>query len=193
MRKILNVTLAGVLAACVLIACDGCAGTPYKRIALGQSMLGHSVELTESFDRGTAKWAQGEHERCLKAHGMKTPEYATCIKPALDFLVHWTGKNRGKPTGRGVLPMVQSAQRATRLVLDAALDYVKANETACSKDNGKADPTCNAKLAAWKATLKPGLCALVAIIDRGIKLGAYKATESAVYKTVVGIASTICN
>lgn len=185
MQRIFSVMLAVLL----LVACGG---TPYKRIAFGYNALDHTVRLTEGFDRAVAKWAKANHEKCLKAHGAKNVGYAKCVTPTLDFLVYWTGKRGGKPTGKGVLPAIQSAQKMTRLALDATFDYVRTHEKACTKDGGKADPECNKKLEAWKATLRPGLCVLVEGVDRGIKLGAYKATESTVYKTVVGIAATFC-
>jgi hypothetical protein len=178
-KRILLATFAAMLLA---MANGSCGGTPYKRIATAHRVLNHTVTLTEAFDRGVAAWARGEHRRCLTAHKAKTKEFGACVMPALKFLRHWTGMVNGKPTGKGVLPAIQSAQKATRLVLDAAFAYVAKHERACSARKGAEKEACDKKGDAWKVALRPGACALIEVVDRGVKVGAYRVAADPTYK-----------
>lgn len=171
-----------------LAACGGCGGDSWKGLAWGYRVLTYSAELTETIDKGFAEYAQAEHLRCEKLHPSKTPEFAACVKPALELLRKWTGQNRGSSSGAGVLPSIQSAQRAARLALDAAFDFLKAKGSACKPD----DAECKAKLEAWKAAIKPGLCSLAEIVDLAVKIGAYKATTSTAYVAVREAAGAVC-
>jgi hypothetical protein len=168
-------------------SCD-CGGRPYKGIAYGYKAVNYSARLTESFDGALDLWAKAKDAECSAKHQAKTVEYAKCVNPALKFLRTWHGKVLGKPTGKGILPAIQSAQKTTRLELDAAYDYIKANETACINGDAK----CDAKIEAWKAALKPGLCGLKEAVDRAIKIGAYKISQDATYKMVMGLAYLMC-
>jgi len=178
-----------IAAAIFLTGCgSGCGTAPYKGIAYGQKIVDYSARLTERFDEGVDKWAKAKDAECTQKHGAKTPGYAKCIDQVLKFLRAWTGKVKGKPTGKGILPAIQSAQKATRLELDAAFDYVKAHENACKGGDKK----CNAKIEAWKAAIKPAVCGLKEAVDRGIKIGAYKVTQDPIYKLIMGFAGLVC-
>ena len=187
-KKILIGRMCAVLLMAMAVGNCDCGGTPYKGIAYGQKIVDYSARITEKFDEGVDTWAKMEDAKCTAKHGAKTAEYAGCIKKALDFLRAWNGKVMGKPTGKGILPAIQSAQRATRHALDAAFDYVAKNEDACKKG----DAACSKKTEAWKAALKPGLCALKAVVDRAVKIGAYKATQDSYWKLVMGLADALC-
>lgn len=176
-----------VVALLALTSCD-CGGTPYKGLAYGYKAVTCSARLTEQFDAAVDVWAKAKDVECTAKHQAKTAEYAKCVEPTLAFLRLWHGKVKGVPTGKGILPAIQSAQRATRLALDAAYDYIDANESACKDGDAK----CSAKVEAWKAALKPALCGLKEAVDRAVKIGAYKVTQDATYKTVMGLADLMC-
>lgn len=185
MKYLCAIVLAVVLAA----GCGGCGDTPYKRVAIAYQTVNYTARLVEDFDGALSKWMADVHADCKAKHNPPTSEFDQCVKPALDAGRVWTGKVNGVDTGKGVLPITQAAQKAARLSVDAAYDYLKGHEGACS---GKGDATCNAKLEAWKAALRPGLCAFVPVIQSAIKLGAFKATEEPVYRTVMALADTVC-
>ncbi len=182
-----------VLAALLLGACgSSCKGSHYKKISSGHNWIGRIKVLTEAFDTGLSEWVTAEGQRCKKEHGPKTPKFAVCVKPALSFSRYWTGKVMGAPTGRGILPAIQSAQKAARHSLNAAFDYVKANEAACGMKKETAErKACEKKVGAWKKLLKPGACALIEMIDRGVKLGAYKVVGHVGYKLAKTLVETI--
>jgi hypothetical protein len=169
-----------VLAALALMGC----GNHYQRIATAHRVLGHVKNFVESFDRALASWLTSEKRRCLKMHRLKTAEFAACVGPALKLSRAWTGKVRGVDTGKGILPAIQSSQRTARLSLDAAYDYVKAS--------GCKGQACEDKLNAWLQPLKLTLCATREIVDRAIKIGAYKAAQDPTYQTITGVFATLC-
>lgn len=183
------VAFAALLVALALVGCDGCKGDAFQRIATANRVVNATARLTEDTDRAFKAWGATMNANCLKLHGAKTPEYAKCVKPALDLLRAWTGEVNGKPTGKGILPAIQSAQRAARLSLDAAFDYVKANDAKAKCETDE----CKKKIQAWRALIRPGVCALVEIVDRGIKLGAVKLSEDPTYKIVKGFADASCS
>lgn len=190
-QKTHGALLALLLVATGASACD-CAGTPYKRIAVAHATINAVARFVETFDRAVAGWMRSKAAECKAKHGAKTPGYAECVKPALAFAETWTGEKRdGTKTGRGVLPTIQSTQRAARLALDAAFDYVKAHEQACGKKDPP-DKACSEKLEAWRAVIKPGVCGLWVIVDRAVKLGAYKATADPTYQMLAGLAGGLC-
>jgi hypothetical protein len=169
-------------AAAVVWLLVGCGDTPYKRLARGYRAVNLSARLAEQFDESLEKYLTTKHAECKKKHKAKTPEFDKCILPALRIVRAWTGKAAGKPTGKGVLPALQSAQKASRLALDAAYDYVLANEKACA--GATAPAKCKAD---WKKLIKPSLCALSEIIDRAVKLGVINVTNNPTYKTVMTV------
>jgi hypothetical protein len=191
-------TLVICLSAVFFAGCNaGCAGKPYKTLATAYSTVNKFATFVEAFDRSVKAYLQAEDERCsakAKTAGkLDAKKYGDCMRPVLKFSVVWTGEWRGKKTGKGVLPSIQDAQRATRHSLDGAFDYVEKNESACGKKEGAEAEACRKKVAAWRALLKPVLCALVPVVDRGIKLGAFKTTEDPTYKLIRGLAAAMCS
>jgi len=190
------------VAALGLVGCGGCGGEPFRRLAWGFRTVNYTAELTESVDKAFAAYGSAEMTRCKAAHPaappastgdatatpIASPEYVKCIMPAVKLLRAWSGEEKGKPTGAGILPAIQSAQRAARLSLDAAFDFLHARGGKCKAE----DTECSAKLEAWKAAIRPGLCALWEIVDRGVQLGAFTATTSSAYKTVKEMAGALC-
>jgi len=196
MRKVTLLLMALVLL--VTTGCNGCAHTPYKRLATAYTTVNKFARLVEAFDRSVKSYLKAEDERCVKASTavedgkLDQAKYGACIKPALKFSVAWTGEWKGKKTGKGVLPAIQDAQRTTRHGLDGAFDYVQANEKACGKKEGAEAEACKKKVDAWKKLIKPAVCGIVPLVDRGIKLGAFKASEDPTYKVVKGLADSMC-
>lgn len=172
--------------AIAVTAALGCGGTPYKRIATGYRTVNYSARLAEDFDGALATYLQAQRDTCKAKHGLKTPGFDTCILPTLRVARTWTGKVDGVDTGKGVLPTLQSAQKVTRLSLDATYDYIQSHEKECT---GKAAPAkCTGD---WMALMRPVLCATAEVVDRAVKLGAYKTTDDATYKLVMGFVSTL--
>jgi hypothetical protein len=174
--------------ALTLAACGGCSQTPYQKLAWGFRTVSWTSDLAEGFDAALKDYGETQHTLCIAKAPSASQEYATCIRPALDLLRAWTGEETGKPTGKGVLPAIQSAQKVARLSLNAAYDYILSNGGKCHEE----DAECQKKLGAWKVLMKPGLCALVEIVDRAVQLGAYKTTEDPAYKAVKTFATAIC-
>jgi len=177
--------------------CSGCAAaTPYKRLAIAYTTTSKFARFVESFDRALARYAKAEDARCTAAattsSTLDQAAYAKCMRPTIKLLVAWTGQWKGQPSGKGVLPTIQDAQRATRMSLDAAFDYVQANESACGKQTGQEAKRCADRVAAWRKVLRPGLCALVTVVDRAVKIGAYKTTQDSTYQLVRGLATKMC-
>lgn len=175
----------GLLLAFSLAGCSGCADTPYKKLARGYRAVNLSARLVEDFDSAVARYLSTQHETCKAKYKSKTPEFDQCVLPAVKLARAWTGKVAGKDTGKGVLPTIQSAQKAARVALDAAYDYIKSNESLCKSDTAPKDCTGN-----WQALMKPSLCALAEIVDRGVKLGAYKVTGNTTYGLVMEYVKT---
>jgi len=196
MRKVMVLLTALTLLAAA--GCGGCAGKPYKGIATAQVTLNKFARFVEGFDRSVKAFLQSEDARCTKAHTatedgkLDKVKYAKCISPALKLSVIWTGEWKGKKTGKGVLPAIQDAQRATRHSLDGAFDYVKANEDACGKKDGEEAKKCKEKVGAWRKVIKPAVCGLVPVVDRAVKIGAYKASTDATYTMIKGLAQGLC-
>lgn len=153
----------------------GC-GTPYKNLAYSYAVLNQTRDVAEGFDRSFKAFGLAEHERCARAHGVKTPAYATCIDPAYSFLVAWTGQRNGVDTGKGILPAIQTTQSAARRTMDGTYDYIKGHESECKKKTPP--PDCKYDLM----LLKPVGCALIEVADRAVKLGAISVTENEYYK-----------
>ena len=168
------------------LALTSCGDTPYKALSRGY----RAVLLTKTFGElvdGTVKGhLEAVRAECTKKHAVQTAEYDACVLPAVRFSRSWTGIKNGKPTGKGVLPALQSAQKATKLSLDVAFEYIKSHEKECG-----AKPTPSKCYGNWINALKKGLCPLVELVDRGIKIGAMKWQSNAVYQTVVGYAKLL--
>jgi hypothetical protein len=176
------------LVAVMVGGCGGCGATPYKRLAQAYRAVNYSARVAEDFDASLAKYLVAKHAACKATHKPKTAEFDKCVLPVLRISRTWTGRRAGKPTGKGVLPALQSAQKATRLALDAAYDYVKSHEDECQKKEAPAK--CSGD---WKVLLRPSLCALAELVGRAIKIGAFQSSESAAYKTVMAlIAGFVC-
>lgn len=188
MRNFITYNLVALVALALLAlgACNGCGGTPYKKLARGYLAVNYSARLAEQFDSALQKYVAGQRAACKAKHAIKTPEYDKCVLPAVRLARAWTGKKAGQPTGKGILPALQSAQKVTRLGLDTAYDYIKGHEEECKKEGAPAKCTGD-----WKKTMKPALCGLSELVDRAIKLGAYKATGDATYKTVMALVKTM--
>jgi len=183
-RPLLAVALAVSLA-----GCSGCSDTPYKRIATAYHTLDLFKALVEDFDGAVTKYAAAKQTECLKTHRPKTKEFDACVMPAVRLLRAWTGKKNGKPTGKGVLPAIQSTQRAAAIELKAVLAYIKSHEAECGKKDAPKNCTGD-----WQGLLKPSVCALMEIIDRAVKLGAYDVTTNRTYLMVkAAIAGFTCN
>lgn len=162
--------LLSLVLALALIACNGCSQGPYKRIAIAYKVGMELKPVVESVDRSFKTWGALEHRRCAVAHKVKTPEYNKCVDPAYKLLKQWSK----------VLPTIQSGQYAYKKSLDAAFDFVKKNEKKCGKKDAPKD--CKPDYLA----LKPGGCALIEIVDRGIKLGAYQTSKNDIYLMAKG-------
>lgn len=171
--------LVSLLTVLVAVSCGGCGDKPYQHIATAYHTLDLVRDLAESVDQAIGKYATAEDARCTTKHGAGTDGYRECIKPALGLLRTWTGVSKGKPTGKGVLPAVQSAQRAAAIELRATYRYIKDHEDKCGGDNPP--PDCKGQ---WKKLLLPSLCALVEIVDRATKIGAYDVTTKTYYTAV---------
>ena len=168
--------------ALTLAGCSSCKTSPYRGLARGYRATNYSARFAEQFDAALAKYLESQRTLCKSKHKTQTPEYDQCILPALRISRAWTGRKAGKETGKGVLPTLQSAQRATRIALDAAYDYVKSHEAECKKEHAQKKCTGD-----WMALLKPSLCALSELVDRAIKIGAFKTHGNETYKTIMTI------
>ncbi|MCP4573329.1 MAG: hypothetical protein GY838_13320 [bacterium] len=172
----LKLRLAVVLAAAL---CMSCSVTPWKRLATGYNFVSLTKTLGEKFDSSVKKFLEVKRAECKAAHAIKTAEYDKCVLPAVRLSRAWTGEKAGKKTGKGGLGILQAGQRTTKLALDAAFDYVKTHEKACS---GEAPPKdCHGD---WKVLIKPGICAAWTVVDLGVKIGAFKTTDDPTYKLV---------
>jgi hypothetical protein len=153
--------------------------TPWKRLATGYNTVSLTKDLGEKFDAAVKKFLETKRTECKAKHAIKTAEFDTCVLPAVRLSRAWTGEKAGKKTGKGALGILQACQKTTKLALNGAYDYLKSNEKACS---GKSPPKdCHGD---WKVLMKPGVCALWTIVDTGVKIGAFSATDSPTYKLV---------
>jgi hypothetical protein len=179
---------AGVMLVALTLGSAGCANTPYKRLATGYNVVNLTKKLGENFDSSVKQFLEAKRTECKAIHATKTAEFDKCVLPAVRLSRAWTGEKNGVKTGKGGLSLLQASQKATKLALNAAFDYVKSNEAACSGDNPPKD--CHGD---WKVVLKPGFCAAWAVVNAGVKLGAYNATNDPTYKMVsVAIAAFVC-
>lgn len=177
-----------ILALCVgalLVACGSCRGNKqWRDLAIGYKVLAASKTFGEAVDKGIKTGLLSQKAKCLKKYQPKTPAFAGCISKMLKVSRAWTGEVRGKPTGKGVLPLLQAAQKSTRLSLDTAVDYMvelEKKEKAC-----KDDSECLKKVSAWQTALKGALCAVLPIVDAALKAGAKGLADDSTYKVVVG-------
>jgi hypothetical protein len=179
--------LAVLVTALSLGACE-CGGTPYKQIARAQRGLDHVARFGEIFDRAIKAWVVAEDKRCSAKHAAKSPEYAACMKKALKTSWAWTGEKLGTKTGKGLLPNLQRAQLAARHAINAAHDYVLANEKACAKKEG-APAKCK---AVWMPVIKPSLCAAWQVAEIAVSAGAYDKTSDPAFVFVRALAASQC-
>jgi len=171
-----------VILICAAVAMvTGCTNTPYKRIATALNTLAQTKLLFEQFDAAVKNFVVVKRAECKTKHAVKTAEYDQCILPAIRLARAWTGEKNGVATGKGALPILQRAQKAAAIALFGAYDYVKSNEAACAKAD--APKECHGD---WEVLLKPGACAAWQVVDIGVKLGAFSATENKYYKLVGG-------
>jgi hypothetical protein len=175
----LNLRSAVAVAA---LLCVSCASAPYKGLATGYNAVGAAKRLGEAFDGSVKRFLEAKRIECKLLHKIKTAEYDKCVLPAVRLSRAWTGEKAGVKAGKGALPILQAAQKATKRALDAAYDYVQSHELACS---GKSpSKKCHGD---WKVLLKPGLCAAWTVVDAGVKLGAYRTTSDPTYKLVAAV------
>jgi hypothetical protein len=173
----------------VMMMTSACAQTQYQRLAWGFRSVEWSAQFGEGFDLALKSFLKKEHDRCL-VHGSKTPEFVACIKLALDVSRAWTGEENGKDTGKGILPALQSAQKATRLSLNGAYDYIKSKGGKC---NEKTDPSCAKAMGDWKKLILPSACAALELADRAFKLGAFtNITTDPAYQAIKTFAEGAC-
>ncbi|KKN87399.1 hypothetical protein LCGC14_0258540 [marine sediment metagenome] len=172
----LKLRLAAIMAVAL---CMSCGATPWKRLATGYNIVSLTKTLGEKFDGAVKNFLTVKRAECKAKHAIKTPEFDKCVLPAVRLSRAWTGERAGKKTGKGALSVLQAAQKTTKLALNGAYDYVKSNEQACSGDSPPKD--CHGD---WSVTLKPGACALWTVVDLGVKLGAFDATNDPTYKLV---------
>lgn len=159
--------------------CVSCATAPYKRLATGYNTTLAVKHLAEVFDGAVKRFLEAKLIECRLLHKAKTAAFDKCVIPAVRLSRAWTGEKAGVKTGKGALPVLQAAQKTTKIVLDAAYEYVKSHEQACS---GKTPPkNCHGD---WRVVLKPGVCAAWVVVDVGVKLGAYRTTNDPTYKLV---------
>jgi hypothetical protein len=170
----------------LLGACGSCKGNKqWRDLAIGYKVLAASKTFGESVDKGIKTGLLSQKAKCLKKYQPKTPAFAGCISKMLKVSQTWTGEVRGKKTGKGVLPLLQAAQKSTRLSLDTAVDYMvelEKKEKAC-----KDDPECLKKVNAWQTALKGAVCAVLPVVDAALKAGAKGLTDDPTYKIVVGL------
>ena len=187
----MNVTKAKViLALCVgallVGACGSCKGNKqWRDLAIGYKVLAASKSFGEAVDTGIKTGLLSQKAKCLKQYQPKTPAFAGCMSKILKVSRAWTGEVRGKKTGKGVLQILQAAQKSTRLSLDTAVDYMVELEK--KKKACKDDPACLKKVNAVLTGLKGALCAVLPLVDAGLKAGAKGLTDDPTYKIVVGI------
>jgi hypothetical protein len=179
MKRMTTFSIAALMA--ITMGCSNCGDSPYKRVARGYRAVNLTARLAEDFDDAVKKHLEVKHAQCKATHKIKTAEFDACVLPAVRLSRTWTGSKAGQPTGKGVLPTLQDAQRVTRLALDTAYDYVKGHEAECK---GKTPPAACGTY--WVKLLRPSLCALVVLVDRGMKIGAFSKAQSTTYKTVMG-------
>jgi hypothetical protein len=161
----------------LLVGCNG----PYKNLVRGYHAVNYSARLVEDFDKVFAEHMRRVKANCISKHGAKTREFDQCVLPTVRISRTWTGVKNGKDTGKGVLPAIQSAQRVAKLALDTAYDIIKANDGQCNSAKCKVD---------WIGIMTPSLCMLAEIVDRAVKLGAYKVTKNVAYSTVMALVKT---
>ena len=163
----------------------GCAkNLHYRELAWGYRVVNASARLGEQFDKALAgvlamklKLCQAEQPTPPTVESKKA--LGKCLAKELAVSRAWTGEKDGKK-GPGALPMLQAAQKAARLALDIAFDYLRAVKGKC------ADAACGHKTKAWQRALKKALCGALAVMDDGLKLGAEKVRGSATYKLITG-------
>lgn len=185
----MNVTKARVILALGVLlvgACGSCKGNKqWRDLAIGYKVLAASKTFGESVDKGIKTGLLSQKAKCLKQYQPKTPAFAGCMSKMLKVSQTWTGEAYGKKTGKGVLPLLQAAQKSTRLSLDTAVDYMvelEKKEKTC-----KDDPECLKKVSAWQTALKGAVCAVLPVVDAALKAGAKGLTDDPTYKVVLGL------
>jgi hypothetical protein len=184
MNRIVPVLFCGAIALLM-----SCGDTPYKKIARGYRFVRLSARLAEDFDWSLKKAMADVHASCKAKHGVKTPGFDKCVLPLLRVVRAWTGVTNGQSTGKGVLSLLQAAQKVTKLAIDAVFDYVVSHKKECGTN-----PPPKKCSADWKAGMKPATCGLWTIVEAGIKAGAYKATKDPTYLAVkTAVVAFACN
>lgn len=155
-----GLTLIAMVAACLIIASfgTGCRG-PYDAAWRSLDSIQKAKSLTA---QQLAQVAKANHEKCLKANGPKTEDYAHCVKDTRAMLSTWQ---------KTVRPAVNSAVNITATAITIA-------------ERAKQDPKLK-----WITLLKPAVCALMRVAkdwghyyaDKGAAvLGALTAFEGVV-------------
>jgi hypothetical protein len=161
----------------------GCS--QWKSIAIGYRTVRATAKMAEDFDAALSKYLEATKVKCSAQHKPQTPEMAACLKPALELSWKWTGEKLGKKTGKGILPLLQSAQKSAKQSIDAGFDYLQAKK--------KCDENGVNKCDAWMSLLKPSFCAAWELFDAAMEAGAVTSvTDTKTYKTIKSLHSMVC-
>lgn len=190
---LVSMTAAGIL---FLSACG--KNKQWRDLAWGYRILNGSARLGESFDRGLKAGLEFKLAECKKklpalpVNKAPTPaemkarrvQLAKCMKDIVKVSRAWTGEKRGVKS-LGVLGALQKAQRSARTALDGAHDHlrsVEAQEKKCGEDKA-----CLKKINAWKKPLQTALCAMLPLVEEGIKLGVPKVSDDPAFTFIKGL------
>ena len=134
-RRRLNTFIIGMCALClaevILICTAGC--NPYAVAWRTMDGVLKARDLTAQQLAGIGK---AKNLECVSQHGVKTPEYAACVKTTRAILEHW--QKEARPAINSALQITAASVQIAERVKDSKID--------------------------WLAILRPAACALFNVV-----------------------------